>query len=365
MSTLGWLAGAPLAADSPDGSNGNWGLQDARAALQFLVDTGAAFGGDPARITIFGESAGGGIVSHMLTNKLAAGKFQRAIIESGPLSAWITSNMTEQAARYGALCAAVSCPTDGAASLACLRNKSYDAIMNAGQTVGTNDNGPVVDGVEVQDDPRRLAARGQLAPGVRVMLGTNHDEGSFGPPPNMSVAAYEAAVLKDYGDELGALVLQAYPSANFSSPGAAYVRISGDREMTCPNRDTAGWLTAAGRAGGPQAAFVYLYAHANALLHDLLGLEVAHATELLNVWKIEPLLGGPGEEAESDFWVRAWARFAVSGDPNGGTDPAWDEYGGAAVDSWGVLDTGAAGPTCTNVRGLRKPQCDFWLSQGV
>ena len=370
VSTLGWLAGAPLAADSPDGSNGNWGLQDARQALQFLVDTGASFGGDPSRITIFGESAGGGIVSHLLTNKLAAGKFQRAIIESGPLSAWITSNMTEQAARFEKLCAAVACPTEGAASLACLRNKSFGDIMNAGQTVGTNLNGPVVDGVEVQDDPRRLAARGQLAPGVRVMLGTNHDEGSFGAPPNLTVAAYEAAVVKDYGAALGALVLQAYPAANFTSPGAAYVRISGDHEMTCPNRDTAQWLTAAGRNGGPQAAFVYLYAHANAFLHALLGLEVAHATELLNVWDIEALLGGPGEQAQADFWVRAWARFAVSGDPNGpnpagGADPTWLEYGGADVDSWGVLDTSADGPTCVNVRGVRKTQCDFWLSQGV
>jgi len=370
VSTLGWLTGAPLAADSPDGSNGNFGLQDARRALQFLVDTGASFGGDPARITIFGESAGGGIVSHLLTNKLAAGKFQRAIIESGPLAAWITSNLTAQEARYGALCAAVACPTEGAASLACLRGKSYADIMNAGQTVDTDLNGPVVDGVEVQDDPRRLAARGQLAPGVRVMLGTNRDEGTFGPPANLTLAAFEAAVVKDYGAELGALVLQAYPAANYSSPGAAYYHIGGDHEMTCPNRDTAQWLTAAGRVGGPQAAYVYLYEHTNAFLHSLLGLEVAHATDLLNVWDIEPLLGGPGEQAQADYWVRAWARFAATGDPNGpnpvgGADPTWLEYGGSDVDSWGVLDTSAAGPSCANVRGVRKAQCDFWASQGV
>ena len=74
VSTMGWLAGAPLAADSPDGSVGNWGLQDMRRALQFLVDTGASFGGNPKVITVFGESAGGGAVSHLLTNRRAFGE---------------------------------------------------------------------------------------------------------------------------------------------------------------------------------------------------------------------------------------------------------------------------------------------------
>lgn len=73
VSTLGWLAGDVLRAASPDGSSGNWGLQDQRASLQFLIDTGTAFGGNPGRITIYGESAGGGSVSHFLTNKRAFG----------------------------------------------------------------------------------------------------------------------------------------------------------------------------------------------------------------------------------------------------------------------------------------------------
>ena len=97
---------------------------------------------------------------------------------------------------------------------------------------------------------------------------------------------------------------------------------------------------------------------------------VNKSTHCLSFRDIEALLGGPGEQAQADFWVRAWARFAVNGDPNGpnpagGADPTWLEYGGADVDSWGVLDTSADGPTCVNVRGVRKTQCDFWLSQGV
>lgn len=178
-------------------------------------------------------------------------------------------------------------------------------------------------------------------------------------------------MLAEFGAALGAQVLGAYPLANFSSPGAAYVRVQGDSQMTCPNRDTAMWLTAAGRDGGPQPAYLYLYAHANEFLNVLIpGLGVAHATELLNVWDIGPLLGGPGEQAQSDLWVRYWTRFAASGDPNGaspagGDDPAWLPYGGAGVDSWAVLDTSADGPTASNERGLRKAQCDMWQANGV
>lgn len=148
--SAGWLVGDPLRANSSDGSL-NWGLQDMRAALAFLRTTGAAFGGNPEAITLYGESSGGGAVSLFLTNARASGMFARAITESGPIADWVVSrNYSTAAADYPKLAAALGCPTSGEASLVCMRAAPYATVMSAGETVGANLGGPVLDGVEVQ-----------------------------------------------------------------------------------------------------------------------------------------------------------------------------------------------------------------------
>jgi para-nitrobenzyl esterase len=363
VSTMGWLAGDPLRADSPDGSVGNWGLQDMRAALEWVAAAAPAFGGDPTRVTIAGESAGGGGVSHLLTNPKAWGLFHGAIMESGPLSPWIThTNYSQSAAFYAPLASAGNCSVTGPASLACLRALPAATVMSLGSTVGTTGLGPVVDGVEVTRDPRAAAAAGALAPGVPVLTGTNRDEGGFG-APNMTVAEFNASVLAAYGPVDGAALLALYSPADFPSPGAAWLRLNGDASMTCPNRDTARWVTAPSRGSAAAAAYVYLFVHPNAFLNALLpGIGVPHASDLLNVWGVTPLLYAPGEAEQSAQWGRFWTRFAATGNPNGGGDPEWAPYGGADVDSWALLDTGAGGPNVTNARGVRSAACDFWAA---
>jgi para-nitrobenzyl esterase len=86
LGVLGFLAGDELKAEAPDGAVGTYGSMDQRFALEFLRDNAAAFGGDPSRVLIFGQSAGAASVSQMLVNARAAGLFSRAIIESGSFS---------------------------------------------------------------------------------------------------------------------------------------------------------------------------------------------------------------------------------------------------------------------------------------
>ena len=261
VSTMGWLASDELRLNASDGSVGNWGLQDMRAALEFLLNTGATFGGNPSKVTIFGESAGAGSVSIFLTsNPRAAGKFQNAIIESGALSDWIVGDYNASVARYPRLAAAAGCPTSGPASLSCLRSVNASALMALGQRVGTDGGSPIVDGVEVVGNPRQNGRAGKFAPGVRVLLGTNADEGGgdLGPAPNMTAAQYTAAVNSDFG-ALAPAVLALYPVAAFPSPGEAWRRVQSDSGFTCPTRDTARWLSSSSRVGGAAPVYAYFY----------------------------------------------------------------------------------------------------------
>ena len=84
LGAFGWLGGAAVHRSTPDGSSGNFGLQDTRAGLQWVQRNIHAFGGDPSRVTIFGESAGASLVeTHMVTPR-SNGLFTGAIMESGP-----------------------------------------------------------------------------------------------------------------------------------------------------------------------------------------------------------------------------------------------------------------------------------------
>jgi len=177
LGVYGFLAGDALKAESPDGSVGNYGFQDQRRALQFVIDTIADFGGNPNLITIFGESAGGGSTSDHLVSPRSRGMFQRAAIESGAWAPWSAQPYNISATRLPQLAQKNNC-SNAPDVVACLR--AIDA-----QTLFSNSDGltsaflewsPVIDGVELTDDPRNLLAAGAVAP-VPIMLGFNHDEG--------------------------------------------------------------------------------------------------------------------------------------------------------------------------------------------
>jgi para-nitrobenzyl esterase len=226
LDVFGFLALPALAAESPHHATGNYGLLDQVAALRWVRRNIAAFGGDPAKVTIGGESAGSMSVSALMASPLSKGLMQRAIGESGAVLGNLGPKPLAVAEREG---------TDfvrhvGAGSLAQLRAMPAAKLIAACGDPGMPEFGPTVDGWFLPRSPELIYEAGEQAH-IPLLVGSNSGEGSYtallkDAPP--TPASYRAAVGREFGTHADE-VLKLYPGDSEAEVKASGDALAGDR----------------------------------------------------------------------------------------------------------------------------------------
>jgi len=372
LGPFGFLAHTALAAEDPAHPvSGNYGLLDQRLALQWVRDNIASFGGDPNNVTLAGTSAGGDSTGLHLVSPGSAGLFHRAAIHSGtPTIKWPTH--AEGAAQGDAFATALGCVTPGTV-LTCLRGKTPAQILAAlplaSQAVlePTGNRAfwyPVVDGLELPDQPRALFETGRFQ-AVPTIIGTTRDEAA-GPfvtrsfSTGVSLAQYDAWLVSEFGGLAPAVQAQ-YPSAEYPLPFDAMAQVVTDGQFICEGQRLA-------RVMSDARAPVYVYSY-DYLIDAVFPGRVIHGLETNiqfgNAYTPFQFPSHPLDATDLALHAQMagyWTRFAAAGNPNVDDETVvhWhafrDPFGqGRGASRHLVLDT-----VIKSEKRLRESACGFW-----
>jgi para-nitrobenzyl esterase len=358
LGAMGFLATAGLDGETRDGVSGNFGMLDQQAALHWVRANIGRFGGDPGRVTVAGESAGGRSVCTQLASPTAKGLFRAGIVQSGAYDD-CGARTHETAVREGAAFARrLGCET-----VACLRGKSAAEVLAA---QGEFDWLPVTGGRFLPRQPSAALAEGAAAR-VPVMNGANQDEGLLfafaqfdGAGEPLTAERYPAVMRGAFGEE----ALARYPLADHPSPTIAFGTALGDMLFACPALRLDGVLAGHGR--------VYMYEFADrtsppfASLRNL-GTDFDFGATHVN--EVQYLFKHFGLESPLDAEQRVlagqmteyWGSFVRDGVPRAAGQPVMPGTPGQVLS----LRTASAGGNALSTTVHREHQCNLWDSATV
>jgi para-nitrobenzyl esterase len=360
LGALGFLAHPSLG--SPEGI-GDYGLADQQAALRWVRDHIADFGGDPAKVTIAGESAGGMSVCDHLVAPGSAGLFRAAIIQSAPCQAQAGLVAAQRASLQYAVEA--GCP-DPATAAVCLRALPATALTSPlwYSHIGDSDavSGPVIGTATVPVGPVAAFAAGRAAR-VPVLIGTNHDEFTLFTGlrylrlgRGVGPAEYPGMLMDIFGAD-GRAVLTHYPPDRYGGDvSLAYSAAATDGVFACVTDRMAGAL---GRRA-PVYAYEFDDPHAPApdpLRHTPFPVGASHSLELrylFNVGGAPPL--DSGQRVLSEQMIQYWSQFVTKGAPEAAGQPAWPVMAGRSGPWMSLRPDGAKVITTFG----ESHQCSFW-----
>jgi len=318
LGVFGFFAHPELTQESDRHASGNYGLMDHTAALQWVQKNIAAFGGDPKRVTIDGDSAGAMSVGELMASPLAKGLFQRAISESGSYIGLSVNPMRKLAdAEQAGVKAAEAA---GAKSVAELRAMPAAEVQGKLRAAGN----VIIDGWFLPSNPADIFAAGQQND-VPLLVGSNKDEGTFFLQGTTSDRFLEQA-RRRFGD-LADTYLKLYPAGSNEEASASQLAAFRD-ELGFVMRKWAQMETKTGKS----KAFLYYFTHepptAEGSPRGGRGTGATHGAEAQYVF--QNLLGNrPWSAVDhqlADTISSYWVNFATNGDPNGKGLPRWPAY---------------------------------------
>jgi para-nitrobenzyl esterase len=370
LGALGFLAHPALSGESPDHVSGNYGFQDQQAALKWVRRNIRAFGGNPEKVTVFGESAGGLSTFVNLVSPMARGLFHRVIVESGAyLLAPPTLAQAEAAGTNFA--SAVQCTqTSPADVLACLRALTVSTILN----VASFSPAPNIDGKLLTQSIASALTSGQFNR-VPVMNGSNRDEWNLFVALNfdltghpVTAATYPAAIAATIGVPLTspavALVQAQYPGASFPSYDEAVGAVGTDAIFACTARFADELVSEF------VPTFAYEFNDRNAPQNFLPPVTfpygAAHAAEIQYIFpfanpsqvglKLPQTPLNANQQLLSDKMVGYWTQFARSGQPNENGAPHWPQFTRGRQ----VMQSLIPPEPTTELNFATAHQCAFW-----
>ncbi len=311
LGIFGFYAHPELSKESPHHVSGNYALLDQVAALEWVHRNIAAFGGDPSRVTIFGESAGSWAVNLMMATPLTKGLIHRVIGESG---ANFNRKLTMADAEKSGTALAERL---GAKSLADMRAKSAEDLLKAGGAAAPN-----IDGYVLPRSVADIFALGQQND-VPLIAGYNQDEAtSLTAPLSGGAKAFQAQASMRYG-KMADEFLKFYPATSDEVAGESYNQAFRDVTFGWEMRTWVRQQTATGKS----KAYLYFFTR-NPPGPNAARYRAYHASEIAYVFgTLNP--PRPWEETDrtlSDKMSSYWVNFAATGDPNGKGLTVWPAY---------------------------------------
>ncbi len=357
LGVLGFLSHPDLAAESGDDASGNYGILDQIAALQWVRDNIAAFGGDPERVTIAGQSAGGESVCILGATPLTEGLVHGIIAGAGACMG--TTGDTERDDQSDTRAVAEDAGLRlsealGGATVAEMREMSVERIEAAADSLGDHWR-PSVDGHVLERPPPETYATGRQLD-VPILVGSNADEASLAlaAPPSTDVDDYRAEVYDTYGDAADRF-LELYPGDTREQVLDSRLQAETDKIMT---RGMYRWAQLHSRTAVSDA-YLYFFSH----VPPERGLEkfgAYHGAELMYAYDN---LGADNDAdyTEADHRLRDlmssyWVNFVRTGDPNGPGLPLWPSVEHAPDD---VMEFGDGNGAMTP--RPRPDAVDFWM----